>query len=215
MAADGHIRAPIPLEYISSLSSVSSCQVSASDKSYRVYSIHSPYLTSYTPRNIKIINQSAPAQPLLSIPMAPKEMIKKGRSSSRVPLSPPDSPEPPSHSFTLDDAKEFLEFLKGVAAVQNVPDGVCPRCHCSQVPLNSPALETSSSPVTWEQLKQLHIEAIQGKSNLKDSAVAIKDDKPGDIKTKKEIAQASKLEFKTVNEVYVFNTNKVTRLTVS
>jgi hypothetical protein len=63
--------------------------------------------------------------------MALKEMIKKGRPSSRAPLSPPDSPEPPSHSFTLDDAKEFFEFLKGVAAMHNVPNGVCPHCHRS------------------------------------------------------------------------------------
>jgi hypothetical protein len=148
--------------------------------------------------------------------MAPKEMIKKGRLSSRAPLStPPDSPEPPLHSFTLDDAKEFFDLVKGIAAMHNIPNGVNPHCHCSQAPLNSPALQTSSPPVTWEDLKQLLLEVIQGKSNPQDSAKAAKDNKPGDVKPKKEIARASKLEFKTVNEVYVSNTSKIIKLTVS
>jgi hypothetical protein len=63
--------------------------------------------------------------------------------------------------------------------------------------------------VTREDLKQLLLEAIQGKSK------AAKDNKPGDCKPKKEITQASKLEFKTVNEVYVSNTSKMIKLTVS
>jgi len=140
--------------------------------------------------------------------MAPKEMIKKGRQSSRAPLStPPDSPEPPSHSFTLDDAKEFFDLVKGVAAMHSIPNSVNP-----QVPLNSPAPQTSSPPVTWEDLKQLLLEAIQGRSNPQDLAI---DDKPEDVKPKKEIARASKLEFKTVNEVYVSNISKMIKLTVS
>jgi len=135
--------------------------------------------------------------------MAPKEII-----------TPPDSPEPPSHSFTLDDAKEFFDLVKGIAAMHNIPNGVNPHCHCSQAPLNSPAPQTSSPPVTREDLKQL-LEAIQGKSTWQDSAKAAKDNKTEDVKPKKEIARASKLEFKTVNEVYVSNTSKMIKLTVS
>jgi hypothetical protein len=148
--------------------------------------------------------------------MAPKEMIKKGRPSSRAPLStPPDSPEPPSHSFTVDDAKEFFDLVKAIAAMQNIPNGVNPHCHCSRTPLNCPELQTSSPPVTQEEFKQLLLEVIQGKSNPQDSAKAANDDKLEDVKPKKEIARASKLEFKTVNEVYVSNTNKMIKLTVS
>ena len=81
--------------------------------------------------------------------------------------------------------------------------------------MNSPALQTSSPPVTWEDLKQLLLKAIQGKSNPQNSAKAARDDKLEDVKPKREIAQASKLEFKTVNEVYVSNTSKMIKLTVS
>jgi hypothetical protein len=49
---------------------------------------------------------------------------------------------------------------------------------------------------------------------LQDSVKVAKDDKLGDVEPKKEIAQASKLEFKTINEVYVSNIRKMIKLTV-
>ena len=100
-------------------------------------------------------------------------------------------------------------------AMQNVPNSLNPHCHCSQTPSNSPTIQVPSPPVTWEDLKQLLLEAIQGKSNPQSSAKAAKDDKPEGAKPKKRIARASKLEFKTVNEVYVSNANKMIKLTVS
>ena len=69
--------------------------------------------------------------------------------------------------------------------------------------------------MTQEDLKQLLHEVIQGKSNPQDLVKAAKDNKPRDAEPKKEIARASKLEFKTVNEMYVSNTSKMIKLTVS
>jgi hypothetical protein len=42
--------------------------------------------------------------------------------------------------------------------------------------------------VTWKDLKQLLLKAIQGKSNPQDLAKAAKDNKLRDVKPKKEIA---------------------------
>jgi hypothetical protein len=145
--------------------------------------------------------------------MAPKEMIKKGRPSSRAPLStPPDSPEPPLHSFTVKDAKELFDLVKAIAAMHTVPNSINPHCRCSQTPLNSPVLQTSSPPVTREDLKQLLLEVIQERSNPQELTEAAKLE---DVKPEKEIVRASRLEFTTVNEVYVSNTIKIIKLTVS
>jgi hypothetical protein len=56
--------------------------------------------------------------------------------------------------------------------------------------------------VTLEHLKQLFLKVIQSKDLAKASDSAKSNAKPRD---QPKIAQASKLEFKTVNEVYVFN----------
>ena len=106
-------------------------------------------------------------------------------------------------------------MVKAIVTMDNVPNSLNLHCHCSKTPFNSLAIQTASPPVTREDLKQLLLEAIQGKSNSQNSAKAAKDDKLEDVKPKKEIAQASKLEFKTVNEVYVSNISKMIKLTVS
>jgi hypothetical protein len=84
--------------------------------------------------------------------MAPQEIIPKSRPSSRAPGTPPDSPDlSPSTSFTLSDAQQLIDLVKAIATMHTVPN-------------NSPALQTSSPPVTREDLKQLLLEVIQAKS---------------------------------------------------
>jgi hypothetical protein len=81
----------------------------------------------------------------------------------------------------LSDAQQLIDLVKAIATMHTVPN-------------NSPALQTSSPPVTREDLKQLLLEVIQAKSKS-----------PKDVKLKEEtdtgITRALKLEFKTVNEV--------------
>jgi hypothetical protein len=113
------------------------------------------------------------------------------------------------------NVQQFIDMVKAIVAMDNVPNGLNPHCHCSKTPFNSPAIQTSSLSVTREDLKQLLLEVIQGKSNLQDSVKVAKDDKLGDALPKKEIARGSKLKFKTVNKVYVSNTSKMIKLTVS
>jgi hypothetical protein len=83
----------------------------------------------------------------------------------------------------LSDAQQLIDLVKAIATMHTVPN-------------NSPALQTSSPPVTREDLKQLLLEVIQAKSKS-----------PKDVKldaqeeTNTGIIRALKLEFKTVNEV--------------
>jgi hypothetical protein len=136
--------------------------------------------------------------------MAPQEMIQKGPQSSQAPLgTPPDSPSlSPSTPFTLNDAQQFIDLVKAIVIMHTVPNSLNPHCHCSKTPSNSPALQTSSPSVTLQDLKQLILEAIQATSKPPE---AIKPNTQEDAQTETKIVQALKLEFKTVNEVYVFN----------
>jgi hypothetical protein len=59
-----------------------------------------------------------------------------------------------------------------------------------------------ATPLTIEHLERLLVKLIEAKSE-DPSDDSKPDAKPGDAEAK--IARASKLEFKTVNEVYVFN----------
>ena len=80
--------------------------------------------------------------------------------------------------------------------MHTVPKSINPYCQCTQTPSNSPALHTSSPPVTREDLKQLLLEVIQAKSELPE---AVKLDAQEETDTR--IIRALKLEFKMVNEV--------------
>jgi hypothetical protein len=134
--------------------------------------------------------------------MASEEMIQESRPSSRAPLgTPPDSPSLlPSTHFTSNNAQQFIDLVKAIVTMHTVPNSLSPRCQCSQTPLNSPALQTSSPTVTLEDLKQLFLEVIQATSK---PPKAVKLDAKEDAQAETEIVQALKLEFKTVNEVYV------------
>ena len=95
--------------------------------------------------------------------MAPTEMTQNGPPLYQANLgTPPDSPSlSPSHPFTLTDVQQFIDMVKAIVTMDNVPNGLNPHCHCSKTPFNSPAIQTSSPPVTREDLKQLLLEAIQ------------------------------------------------------
>jgi hypothetical protein len=134
--------------------------------------------------------------------MASTEMIQKGRPSSQALIgTPPNSPDlSQSLSFTLNDAHQFIDMVKAVVAMQIASTTPSPHCVCSDPSVKSPILQTSSPPVTLDHLEKLLLKLMS-----KDSAGASDtkpDDKSGDGH---KIARASKLEFKTVNEVYVFN----------
>lgn len=68
------------------------------------------------------------------------------------------------------------------------------------VPNNSPTLQTPSPTMTLGDLKQLFLEVIQATSKLPE---AVKPEAKEDAQAKAEIVRALKLEFKTVNEMYV------------
>ncbi len=121
--------------------------------------------------------------------MAPTEMMQSVQPLSQTRLgTPPNSPSQSSlDSSTLDDVQPVLSLP----------------CSCSDPSVKSPILQTPSPPVTLKDLEQLLLKLMKSKDSAGASDGAKPDAKPGDAQPK--IARASKLEFKTVNEVYVFN----------
>jgi hypothetical protein len=93
-------------------------------------------------------------------------------------------------------------MVKAVVAMQIA--STAPSLHCvySDPSVKSLILQTPSPPVTLEHLEQLFLKLIQSKDSAEASDGAKSVAKPRD---QPKIARASKLEFKTVNEVYVFN----------
>jgi hypothetical protein len=132
--------------------------------------------------------------------MGSTEMMQKVFEPSPARLStPPNSLDlPQSLSFTLDDAHQFIDMVKAIVAMQ----AASPHCAYSDPSVKSPILQTPSPPITLEHLEQLFLKLIQSKDSAEASDDAKSDAKPGD---QPKIARASKLEFKTVNEVYIFN----------
>jgi hypothetical protein len=121
--------------------------------------------------------------------MATAEIMQSGPPTSKTRLgTPPNSPSlSSSNSSTSDDVQPSVSL----------------QCSCSDPLVKSPILQTLSPPVTLKDLEQLFLKLIQSKDSAGASDGAKPDDKPGDAEPKR--ARASKLEFKTVNEVYVFN----------
>jgi hypothetical protein len=107
--------------------------------------------------------------------MAPKETAQDRPSLSKAHLgTPPNSPCPSSSDSVMSqDAEQAL---------------------------NS-AIQSSSTPVTLEHLEQLFLKLIEATSKSPDSAKGPEAVKPEAGDDKAEPARASKLEFKTVNEM--------------
>ena len=86
-------------------------------------------------------------------------MAQKRRTSSQSTLNtPPNSPsQSPSHPIPWNDAHEIIDMTKAGKVMQ-----------ITTAP-GSPAVQTSSLPVTPEYLKQLFLKAVQAISKLDDS----------------------------------------------
>jgi hypothetical protein len=137
--------------------------------------------------------------------MSPKDKIQKNGPSSHASLSTsPNTPSgsPSSNPFTMNDVYSFIEMAKAVIAMQATSTITKPHCTCPHTPPGSPALQSSSTPVTLEHLEQLFLKLMSEKFKLSDSnSKSAKSKGSGDTQDKK--VRASKLEFKVVNEMYV------------
>jgi hypothetical protein len=121
--------------------------------------------------------------------MAPKKKAQDRQSLSKAHSStPPNSPSL-SDSVTSQDTEQALN----------------PHYLCSCQLLGNSATQSSSTSLTLEHLEQLFLKLIEATSKSPDSAKAPEAVKPEDGDDKAEPARASKLEFKTVNEMYVPN----------
>jgi hypothetical protein len=134
--------------------------------------------------------------------MAPTEMIQTSCQMVRAqPCTPPSSPNQSSseHIVALNNVQQFIDAFKAVVALQ-IASAPAPKCTCSHTSAGSQTLQASAQPLTFEHLEQIISKLIDAQSK---PPKASKDAKPGDPQP--ETARASKLEFKTVNEVYVSN----------
>jgi hypothetical protein len=133
--------------------------------------------------------------------MARTEMIQASPSVALTQQStPPSSPSLPSseHVVTLSNVLEFIDMVKGIVAMQTAST-LSPKCTCSDAPSGNAHPQTSTQPLTSQDLEQLILKLIDAKSKPPKSSEGAKPN------VHPEAARASKLEFKTVNEVYVSN----------
>ena len=123
--------------------------------------------------------------------MALNKKAQDGQSLSKAhPDTPPNSPGPSSSdSVASQDAEEALN----------------PDYPCSCQLLGNSTIQSSSTPLTLEYLQQLFLKLIEATSKSPDLAKAPEALKSEAGDDKAEPARASKLEFKTVNEMYVPN----------
>ena len=132
--------------------------------------------------------------------MAPTEMIQTGAPLSLAqPSTPPSSPNLLSseHIVTLNNAQQFIEMVKAVVAMEAAPTTLASKCTCSHTPPKSPNPQECPRPLTVDDLERLILKLIEAKS--------AKPTSPGETQSEDVVAQASRLEYKTVNEVYVSN----------
>jgi hypothetical protein len=137
------------------------------------------------------------------------------------PSTPPSSPSLPSSErvVTLSNAQEFIEMVKAVVAMQ-IASSPASKCTCS------PTNQTSSQVVTTEHVQQF-LDILQSLSTTQgpppppakpsgesgeSKAGKSEDLNPaasGDNQPEDAAAAASRLEFKTVDELYVSNSVQV------
>jgi len=129
--------------------------------------------------------------------MASKE-IQQGRKSSGALSTPPDSPDllQPSGPFTPNDVHQLIEIVKAVVA------NPTPYNTNTHTPPEDPTSHKSSTLLTIEHFEKLVEKLIEAKSSDSASDEA-KPGSSGNAQPKE--SRASKLNFKTVNEMYVFN----------
>jgi hypothetical protein len=96
-------------------------------------------------------------------------------------------------------------MVKAIVAMEIASTPVT-KCTCSHTPAETPTLRGPTQPLTFEHLEQLVTKLLERKvpeSTRKSEdtqALAPEANQPEDV-----AAQASKLEFKTIDEVYVPN----------
>jgi hypothetical protein len=133
--------------------------------------------------------------------MVSTEMIQTGaQMASAKPSTPPSSPSqsPSEQLVTLNNVHQFIDMVKAVVAMEIAST---PKCTCSDAPSENAHPQASTQPLTLENLEQLILKLIDAKSKpLKSSESAKPDAHP-------EVARASKLEYKTVTEVYASNSS--------
>ncbi|KAE8440392.1 hypothetical protein EG329_008168 [Mollisiaceae sp. DMI_Dod_QoI] len=121
--------------------------------------------------------------------MAPIETIQTALAR---PTTPPSSSNSPlDHIITLNNVPQFIDMVKAVVAMQIA------------LPAEAPALQASAQPLTVEYLEQLIAKIAEVK--LTTLAGKSEDPKPiatGDKQPEDVAAEASRLEFKTVDELW-------------
>ncbi|KAG4427614.1 hypothetical protein IFR05_016902 [Cadophora sp. M221] len=118
------------------------------------------------------------------------------------PGTPPSSPNQSEHIATWSNAHQFIDVLKAIVDMQ-IASAPAPKCACFHTSAESQTFQASAQPLTVDHLEQLISKLIDAKSKPPEAS---KDAKPGDPQP--ETARASKLEFKTVNEVWNEKENK-------
>jgi hypothetical protein len=153
--------------------------------------------------------------------MTATEMVQTGPPMSvACPRTPPTSPglAPAPQAFTLNDAQQFLEMIKAVIDMQ-VASAPAPKCNCSHTPpevistsLCSPT-PCHTFPTNQPSAQIVTTEHVQQFLDILKSLSTMQGPPPSPTKPSGESgepkARASRLEFKTVNELYVFNVTQV------
>ena len=145
-----------------------------------------------------------------TLTMAPTEMVQTGAPLTQArPSTPPSSPNASSeHVVTLSNAQQFhpilnldtdgvfdVEMVKAVVAMQT-ESSPASKCTCSNALPENPTFQASAQPLTLSNLEQLLLKLIEAKS---EPPKVSEDAKPD---AHPEVTRASKLEYKTVTEVY-------------
>jgi hypothetical protein len=151
--------------------------------------------------------------------MARTEMIQASPSVALAqPSTPPSSPSLLSseHVVTLSIAQEFLDMVKAVVAMQ-IASSPAPKCTCSHTPPEKPIEATSidlclrtpchTSPTDQASSQVVTTEHVQQFLDILKSLGTMQGPPPPPTKPSSESGEpkgrASRLEFKTINEVYV------------
>ncbi|KAG4428231.1 hypothetical protein IFR05_016287 [Cadophora sp. M221] len=144
--------------------------------------------------------------------MSPTEMVHTGASLTQTrPSTPPGSPTDSSeHVVTLSSAQQFIEIVSTIVAMQMASSPASKRT-CSHVPPENPTFQASERPLTLEHLEELLLKLVRAKST--ESAGKSEDSESTtseDTQQEDVVAPASRLEFKTVYEVWDSKAHKYT-----
>lgn len=142
--------------------------------------------------------------------MARTEMIQASPSVALAqPSTPPSSPSLLSseHVVTLSIAQEFLDMVKAVVAMQ-IASSPALKCTCSHTPPENP-IEATSTDLCLRTL--CHTSPADQASSQVVSTMQGPPPPPAKRSGESEEpkGRASRLEFKTINEVYVSNAARI------